>query len=40
MPLFPNMCINIVNIMWEWGIVLGGGDVAETKNLLCQFQDE
>ena len=24
-PLIPNMCINIVNIMWEWGLVSRGG---------------
>ena len=28
----PPPCINIVNIMWEWGLVSrGGGDVAEAK---------
>ena len=29
--IIPITYINIVNIMWEWGLVLRGNDVAEAK---------
>ena len=35
-PLIQNVCINIVNIMWEWGLVSWGGTMLqrqESKNV-------
>ena len=30
-PLIPNTCINIVNIMWEWGLVSQGGTMLQRQ---------